>query len=71
MTRKFGTHRHSIFFEEFRKYAQECDRLTKQMKNPALKALALELAVTWLKLATDVERVVKTPPEQVAPEDLM
>jgi hypothetical protein len=50
----------NIAAKEFRKYAQECDRLALQMKNPQLKGLALELAVTWLKLAAEVEKRVKT-----------
>jgi hypothetical protein len=53
-----------IAAEEFRMYALECDRLAVQMKNPQLKGLAFELAATWLKLAAEVEKRIKTPPEQ-------
>jgi hypothetical protein len=42
--------------EEFRKRADECYRLSIQLRNPEHKSLALFLAAAWLELAQKGER---------------
>ena len=42
--------------EEFRKRADECYRLSVQLRNPEHKSVALYLAATWLELAQNAER---------------
>ena len=42
--------------EEFRKRADECYRLSVQLRNPEHKSVALYLAAAWLELAQNAER---------------
>jgi hypothetical protein len=42
--------------EEFRKRADECYRLSVQLRNPEHKSMALYLAAAWLELAQKGER---------------
>jgi hypothetical protein len=42
--------------KQFRKNAEECNRLSVHIKNPEHKALAAEFAAAWLGLAQAVEK---------------
>jgi hypothetical protein len=42
--------------EQFRKNAEECNRLAVHIKNPEHKALAAEFAAAWLALAQAFEK---------------
>jgi hypothetical protein len=49
--------------EKFRANAEECLRLSAQLKDPELKDLAFELAAAWLELAEHAGRRTKAPPK--------
>jgi|ERR1700726_2230181 hypothetical protein len=42
--------------EEFRRWAQECYRLSTQLQHPEHRSFALDLAKAWIELAERVER---------------
>ena len=63
--------------EEFRKRADECYRLSVQLRNPEHKSIALYLAAAWLELAHKAERqeaerdrtIPTSPPADPQPKD--
>jgi hypothetical protein len=63
--------------EEFRKRADECYRLSVQLRNPEHKSVALYLAAAWLELAQKAERqeaehdrtIPTSPPADPQPKD--
>lgn len=48
---------------EYRKYAEECRALAKQMPHGEQRSQLLEMAKTWDNLAADRERLLHKHPE--------
>ncbi len=42
--------------DRYRRYAAECVRVAQRMENPADKALLLQMAQTWQRLAESAEK---------------
>jgi hypothetical protein len=55
ITPSYGREGQMTWAERYRGYAEECMRLAYQSKNPADKALLVEMAASWTRMADRAE----------------